>query len=155
MYICTIFGVLHKKCTTGEIIQQSTPKMSRLYHFDDESNIVPRHTIDFCLKIVVGCCMLGMGGRRGNEDQISYTVTSTPKVEVVKNRFTTPTIVCYRIGVECWITSKSTLTKSSPQWRSSRSTVTHIVLDLLLLIWGFGESCTIVRCITSQPANVS
>ena len=30
-----------------------------------------------------------------------------------------------------------------------------IPLDLLLLICGFGESCTVVHCITSQPANVS
>ena len=42
-------------------------------------------------------------------------------------------------------------TKSSP----GRSTTTHIVLDLRSLIWGFGESCTIVHRITSQPANVS
>ena len=33
------------------------------------------------------------------------------------------------------------------------STTTHIVLDLLLLIWCFGESCTIVYCITSQSAS--
>ena len=29
---------------------------------------------------------------------------------------------------------------------------THIVLDLLSLIWDFGESCTIVPGIISQPA---
>ena len=34
------------------------------------------------------------------------------------------------------------------------STTPHLVLDLLLLIWDFGESCAIVHCITSQPANV-
>ena len=30
----------------------------------------------------------------------------------------------------------------------------HIVLDLRSFIWSFGESCTIVHCITSQPTNV-
>ena len=28
------------------------------------------------------------------------------------------------------------------------------LLDLRSLLWGFGESCTIVRIITSHPANV-
>ena len=34
-------------------------------------------------------------------------------------------------------------------------TIVRIVLDLPSLIWGFGESCTIVHYITSQPTNVS
>ena len=34
------------------------------------------------------------------------------------------------------------------------TTTTHIVLDLISLIWGFGETCTIVHGITSQPASV-
>ena len=50
--------------------------------------------------------------------------------------------------------SLSLKTRSSPQWWSGRSTTAHIVLDLRSLIWSFGESCTIVRCITSTPANV-
>ena len=50
---------------------------------------------------------------------------------------------------------KARLTRSSPQWWLGRSTTTHIVLNLLSLILGFGERYTIVHCITSQPANVS
>ena len=33
------------------------------------------------------------------------------------------------------------------------TTGTHTELDLLSLISGFGESCTIVPCIISQPAS--
>ena len=36
-----------------------------------------------------------------------------------------------------------------------RSTPAHIVFNLRSLTWGFGESCTIVHVITSQPASVS
>ena len=46
-------------------------------------------------------------------------------------------------------------TKLSTQWWSGRSTTANIVLDLRSLSWGFGESCTIVRFISSQPANVA
>ena len=46
-------------------------------------------------------------------------------------------------------------TRLSPQWWLGRSTTTHVVLDLHLLILGFGESYTIVHCVNSQPANVS
>ena len=42
--------------------------------------------------------------------------------------------------------------RSSPQWWSGRSTTVRIVLDHHSLIWGFGESRTIVNCITAQPA---
>ena len=31
----------------------------------------------------------------------------------------------------------------------------NIMLDLLSLIWGYGESYTIVQWITSQPASAS
>ena len=44
--------------------------------------------------------------------------------------------------------------KISPQWWSGRSTTAHVVFDLHSLVWTFGESCTIVRAITSQPASV-
>ena len=56
-----------------------------------------------------------------------------------------------------YIPSWQYITRSSPQCWSGHSTTTHarIVLDLLLAVWGFGENCTIVRGITSQPANVS
>ena len=47
------------------------------------------------------------------------------------------------------------ITKSSPQWWPGCSATAHFVLDLPLPIWGFGESCAIGHCITSQPANVS
>ena len=43
--------------------------------------------------------------------------------------------------------------RSSPQWRSGRSTTAHIVLDIRSLIWDFGESCTIVHGITSVPIS--
>ena len=39
------------------------------------------------------------------------------------------------------------------QWCSGRSMTAHIVFDLRSLIWGFGESCTIVHGITSEPEN--
>ena len=38
---------------------------------------------------------------------------------------------------------------------TGRSTTTRFVVDMLSLIWGFGEKCTIVHCVTSQPASVS
>ena len=38
---------------------------------------------------------------------------------------------------------------------SGSSMTTYIVLDLHSLIWGFGESRTIVYFITLQPADVS
>ena len=44
--------------------------------------------------------------------------------------------------------------RSSPQWWSGRSTTAHIVLDLRSPICSFGESFTIVNCVTSQPTNV-
>ena len=47
----------------------------------------------------------------------------------------------------CTLLAKLYRTRSSPQSWSDWST-THIVLDRLLLISGFGERCTIVPCIT-------
>ena len=44
-------------------------------------------------------------------------------------------------------------TWASLQWWSGRSMNTHIVLGLRSLIWGFGESCKIVHCITSLPTK--
>ena len=54
----------------------------------------------------------------------------------------------------CWTTVFNAVTRSQPQCWLGRSTNTHIVLDLRSLIYRFGESCTIVHGITSQPANV-
>ena len=48
---------------------------------------------------------------------------------------------------------RSLTARSTPQWRSGRSTTTLIVLYLRSIIWGFGESCVIVLCITSQSAK--
>ena len=45
-------------------------------------------------------------------------------------------------------------TRSPPEWRSGRSMTADIVFDLRSLIWSFGESCTIVRGINSEPENV-
>ena len=46
-------------------------------------------------------------------------------------------------------------TRSSPQLGiGPLNDRTHCARSIRSLIWGFGESCTTVYCITSQPANV-
>ena len=54
-------------------------------------------------------------------------------------------------GCRGGVAVSKTTTSSS---RSDRWTTAHIALDLGSLVWGFDESCTIVHCITSQPANL-
>ena len=109
-----------------------------------------RHCCTFYTTMVAGRKRLlyqTTPGRHGNQSVNTKTITTIKKDHPKRN--------CNFPRKRKYFRGSAYQNKVITTMAIGRLTTAHIVLGLRSHIWSFGDSCTIVHGITSQPENVS